>query len=99
MVPDALIVCGEITKKFLDFAPILVAEILSPATQLRDRNTKYELYQQQLVLYYLIVDSDKEVVEIYKLTKGKYQREKFDDNYIFNLDDDCSIEVTLNEIW
>src|SRR4051812_17117512 len=26
LVPDALIVCGEITKKYLDFAPALVAE-------------------------------------------------------------------------
>ena len=65
LVPDALIVCGEIKKKFLDFAPTLVAEILSPATQLRDRNTKYELYQQQLVKYYLIVDTDKAVIEVW----------------------------------
>lgn len=27
--PDMLVVCGEITKKYLDFPPVLVAEILS----------------------------------------------------------------------
>jgi Uma2 family endonuclease len=97
--PDALIVCGNIEKKFLDFPPTLVVEILSPSTALKDRNTKYELYQQQLVKYYLIVDADKELVEIYKLTDGKYQREKFENSYAFDLDENCEIEVSLNEIW
>jgi len=67
LVPDILIVCGEIRKKYLDFPPILVVEILSPATALKDRHTKYELYQQQGVKYYLIADTDKKTIEIYEL--------------------------------
>lgn len=99
LVPNALIICGDIKKKFLDFPPTLVAEILSPSTQLRDRNTKYELYQQQLVKYYLIVDADKEHIEIYKLIDGKYHQEDFEKVYSFDLEEDCSIEVSLHEIW
>ena len=57
--PDVLVVCGEIEKPFLDFTPGLVVEILSPSTALRDRNTKYQFYEQQGVKYYLIVDADK----------------------------------------
>lgn len=30
--PDMLVVCGEITKQYLDFPPALVVEVLSPAT-------------------------------------------------------------------
>src|SRR4051794_12296684 len=30
--PDLLVVCGVIDKKFLDFPPVLVAEVLSPST-------------------------------------------------------------------
>jgi Uma2 family endonuclease len=97
--PDVLIVCDNIEKKFLDFPPALVVEILSPSTALKDRNTKYELYQQQLVKYYLIVDPDKKQVEIYKLTGDKYQKEPFEKSYSFYLQADCSIEVQLNEIW
>lgn len=63
--PDILIVCGEIKKKYLDFPPALVVEILSPSTALKDRHTKYELYQQQGVKYYLIVDVDKKTIEVY----------------------------------
>lgn len=97
--PDLLIVYDNIRKKILDFPPALVAEILSPSTMLKDRNTKYELYQQQLVKYYLIIDADKEIVELYKIHDGKYLREDFTKTYTFELDDDCSIEVALNEIW
>src|SRR5215211_4745387 len=39
--PDILIACKEITKKYLDFPPSLIVEILSPATVVKDRNTKY----------------------------------------------------------
>ncbi len=56
--PDLLIVCKPITKQFLDFAPELVVEILSPATALKDRHTKFEIYQQQQILYYILVDVD-----------------------------------------
>ncbi len=57
--PDILIVCGEIIAKILDFAPSLVVEILSPSTALRDRNTKYQLYEREGVTYYVIVDVEK----------------------------------------
>ena len=69
-----MIVCKEIEKKFLDFTPVLVAEILSPSTALRDRHTKYELYEQQVVKYYLIIDADNTEVEVYQLIEEKYIR-------------------------
>ena len=54
--PDLLIVCDRVEKKFLDFAPALVVEILSASTASKDRGEKMELYQSQQVKYYLIVD-------------------------------------------
>lgn len=74
-----MIVCKEIEKKFLDFTPVLVAEILSPSTALRDRHTKYELYEQQVVKYYLIIDADNTEVEVYQLIEEKYIRCTFAD--------------------
>jgi Uma2 family endonuclease len=89
LVPDILIICGDVNKKFLDFPPALVVEILSPATALRDRHTKYQIYEQQGVLYYLIVDVDLKKIEVFKLTDGKYQA--VNDSYVFTLDDNCTI--------
>ena len=54
--PDILVVCEKIEKKFLDFPPVLVVEVLSPATASKDRGEKMELYQQQMVKYYVIAD-------------------------------------------
>ena len=81
--PDILIVCGEIKKKYLDFPPILVVEILSPSTALKDRHTKYEFYEQQGVKYYLIVDADKKTIEVYELKGKVYEQVIHTNSYSF----------------
>ncbi|MCW3073847.1 MAG: hypothetical protein JWP69_916 [Flaviaesturariibacter sp.] len=96
LAPDVLVVCGEIKSKILDFAPALVVEILSPSTALRDRNTKFQLYEQQGVKYYLIVDSEKEITEIYKLSAEGYQL--IEDKKI-ELEDGCTIQPNLSSIF
>ena len=56
MQPDLLIVRKEIKKKYIDFTPSLTTEILSPSAALKDRHEKFELYEQEAVQYYLIID-------------------------------------------
>jgi len=97
--PDVVIVCGKINKPYLDFAPALTVEILSPSTMLRDRNTKYQIYEQQGVKYYLIVDADKKSIEIYELIEGKYQLQPYKNNFEFQLNEKCKISPKLNNIW
>jgi Uma2 family endonuclease len=99
--PDLLIVCKPIIKAFLDFTPDLIVEILSPATALKDRHTKFDLYQQQKISYYLIVDIDKRIVEVYKLSKEDlYERLSFDAQKIFELDiAGCRFGVVFENIW
>ncbi|MEO7309377.1 MAG: Uma2 family endonuclease [Chitinophagaceae bacterium] len=99
--PDVLIVCGKINKPFLDFPPNLIVEILSPSTALKDRHTKYGIYESEGVKYYIIVDLEKEVFELYQLLNGKYilVETNFDNPVDFNLEHGCTISVTLNEVW
>lgn len=99
--PDIIVVCGDITKPYLDFPPKLVVEILSPSTALRDRHTKFEIYQQQTVKYYLIVDTDKETIEVYELINGGYQLQPFNNDGLFHFyfEDDCSIMPDIKAIW
>ncbi|MDB5197636.1 MAG: hypothetical protein JWP88_2007 [Flaviaesturariibacter sp.] len=96
LVPDILIVCGEINSKILDFAPALIVEILSPSTALRDRNTKYQLYEREGVKYYLIVDVEKETVEINHLSSAGYTLQT---NIRFDLEEGCSIEPNFSSIF
>jgi Uma2 family endonuclease len=100
--PDAVVVCKEMSKSFLDFPASIVVEILSPATALKDRNNKFIIYEAQKIPYYIIVDTEKNEIEIYQLNKnGKYEAEKFSSSepYNFVLDADCSISLILNNIW
>ena len=99
--PDLLIVCSPITKQYLDFAPQMVIEILSPATALKDRHTKYEIYQQQGIPYYLIVDIEPKKIEVFQFdASGKYNTVAFDPNNDFSFQiAGCSLQVPLKNIW
>ena len=97
--PDVLIVCGKINKKYLDFTPTLVAEILSPSTMIKDKNKKFQLYEREGIKYYLLVDPDKKQVDIYKLENGRYRLEPENRNYEFYFGDNCRVIPQLQDIW
>ena len=99
--PDCSIVCKPITKKFLDFPASLVVEILSPATALKDRHTKFPLYEKFGIKYYIIVDEDKELVEIYVLNGKQYVLTSHSPfkPFAFIFSGDCKINVLLKNIW
>lgn len=99
LVPDVLIICGEVKKKYLDFPPALVVEILSPSTALRDRHTKYQYYQQQGIPYYLIVDVEQKKIEIYALADGEYQLQDRGSECQFNFSNDCSVTPQLDAVF
>ena len=99
--PDMLVVCGKIDKSFLDFPPALVVEILSPATALKDRHSKFDIYQSQQIKYYIIISPDKEEAEIYSLENNTYQLKQTgkDFSYTFSIEANCSATVDFKEIW
>lgn len=69
IVPDASINCRTRSRRgntFID-APRFVMEVLSPTTEKYDREEKKELYRQQEIEEYWIVDIKKKSVEIYEL--------------------------------
>jgi Uma2 family endonuclease len=98
--PDMLVVSGEPGEQYLDFPPLLVTEILSPSTALKDRNIKFPLYQAQGVLYYLIIHPGTQEVEVYQWEDGKYvlKAKGRDIHYRFDLAD-CKAEIDFSQIW
>jgi len=96
--PDILIVCRPIEKHYLDFPPALVVEILTPATALKDKITKYEMYQDFGIRYYLIVDPETHQINYYGLsTDGKYEAIK--DPESLKLDGQCAISPNFAGVW
>jgi len=98
--PDMLVVCQPITKKFLDFAPALVLEIISPSSALKDRHTKFEIYQTEAIPYFVIISPDEEEAEIYELINNSYTLTERGRSFVYRfLLLDCKAEVNFAEIW
>jgi Uma2 family endonuclease len=99
--PDILVICKDIEKNYLDFPPALVVEILSPSTALKDRHSKYQIYEEQKIKYYLIVAPDIEQVEVFEIENGIYQLKQVgrDFTYSFSLENNCLVTIDFKEIW
>lgn len=99
--PDFLLYCGSFKKAFLDYAPKLVAEILSPSTALKDCHTKFHLYENAGVCFFLIINPDTEIVQLYKLENGAYVLKQEGHGFIYGFDfeEGCAVEIDFNEIW
>lgn len=99
--PDILIVCKPISKSYLDFTPLLVAEILSPATALKDKHTKFQIYEQQKIKYYIIISPDKDETEVYANGEQGYALTGKGKSFTYNflLEKDCSAEIDFKELW
>ena len=98
--PDLLVVCKKIEKKYLDFTPILVVEILSPSTAVKDRNIKKEIYLSQQVKYFLIIDPQLKKLEIYELLNNAYSPVAISpNNFVFTFEDECKADVNFEDIW
>ena len=83
--------CFWSSEKSLDFVgdttiypiPDLICEILSPATEARDRGVKFEDYAAHGVAEYWIVDPELRIIEQYIEREGKYELAgKFTDGMI-----------------
>lgn len=94
--PDCMIVCGDFKEDYLTFPPALVLEISSHSTRLRDRNTKFNLYEMYGVKYYIIADCDKTTVEVFELTNNKYQQTLA---AVFQLTEKCIINIDVLNLW
>ncbi len=99
--PDSLIVCDlDSSKAYLDKAPEIIFEVLSPSTKKKDRNLKSIIYAKNSVKYYILVEPAGNFAEVYKLENGKYYLEgefkKQSYNFKFN---SCEIEFSFKEIF
>ena len=98
--PDLFIVCKPFETDFLEFPPSLIVEILSPSTAFKDRHEKFELYEEQQVKYYIVVDPKFNKIEIYELVESKYQPVSVNpDIFEFLLDDNCRLPIDFKTMF
>ena len=71
--PDVSVVCNE-TNDFITKAPEIVVEIVSSSTAKRDEKIKFEIYEKELVKYYILAYPDKLLAKIYKNENAKFKK-------------------------
>ena len=98
--------CGPYTG-----TPRFIVETLSPATALRDKTVKKDLYQNAGVEEYWIISPRERAVEIYYLENGKYdlkysyilqddsEEEHYNADTVVTLKDFPKISMTLAEMF
>lgn len=71
VVPDISVVCenDRFTEQYLDGAPDLVVEVLSPSTRKKDMTLKLGKYAVAGVREYWIIDPKKETVIVYEFSR------------------------------
>ncbi len=90
--PDVLLLCGDVPQRHVEDPPAVIAEVLSPATAQRDRTAKFDLYQDQGVKYYLMLDPDQNILSAVKLDDGGvYQPQDFSDEVVLKVCEDCEL--------
>lgn len=74
--PDIFYIAGgqehQVLRERVDGPPMLVVEVLSPATRRKDRVRKLQIYQQAEVLHYWLVDPEEHTIECFSLRDGVY---------------------------
>ena len=74
--PDILFIAktrlGIIGEKYVDGAPDLVVEILSPSAAYYDLKKKKRLYEASGVKEYWIVEPEAQEIEVYALVEGRF---------------------------
>jgi len=101
--PDNSVICHEpIHEAYITKAPRIIFEVLSKTTAKKDKELKYKLYEQEGVIYYIIVDPDEKVAKVYELFNGKYIKvcDASDEVVTFTIKE-CQSELKFNfaKIW
>ncbi len=94
--PDVMIVCGEPEGDIVENPPVLVLEIISNSSEFKDRNIKFDIYQEHGVRYYLMADYKTQTLEAFELIDGAY---KAVEQMRFELEPGCEVALDVAEVW
>lgn len=98
--PDVVVLCGDAPDKHIESTPALVAEVLSASTAERDRTFKRDLYDEQGVGVYLVIDPESKTMHAYRRDDvGKWNEESVTGSITFNICGNCSATIQLADLF
>ena len=98
--PDVVVLCGDAPERHVESAPAIVAEILSDSSQQRDREAKFELYQENGAGFYLILDPDQSALQAFEFDMdGRYQPMRMAATLELGICDHCKLELDITKLF
>ncbi len=73
--PDVVLICDEPHDAYITKAPQIIVEVISKSTAKSDEGYKFDKYEAEQVLYYVLVYPNELRAKVYKLVNGKYRKE------------------------
>ncbi len=98
--PDVVLICDEPNDKYITKAPEIAVEVVSKSSAKRDEVFKFEIYEREKVLYYIIVYPDDCKAKLYQLINGKYSKQGdfFKETFEFK-DTTCKAKINFDNVF
>lgn len=98
--PDIIVICYTPEGERLTRAPELIVEVVSPSTARRDEQTKFQLYRDEGVTWYVLVYPAAAKAKVYRLIDGDYRKigDFHDQLHCFELSA-CAVPFDFARIW
>ena len=97
--PDVMVVCQNVDEKVM-VTPELIIEVVSSSSTKRDEVMKFDLYQREGVLYYILAYPEKRLAKIYhNLTGGFRKSGDYCTEIVEFTIKECSFSVDFGLIW
>ncbi len=96
--PDVAIFCEETTNQYFSKTPLMVVEVLSLATALKDLTVKFRLYEHAAVPYYLIVNPETAEAELYKNSQDGFCKVAFEKEVVLDWDG-CEAKIDFTKVF
>jgi len=98
--PDVVLTCNETNDTYMTKAPEIIVEVISKSTAKRDEQTKFKLYQEEGVKYYIIVYPKDLKAKVYKLENGRYLKvgDFLTESYTFD-ESSCKASVDFGAVF
>ncbi len=97
--PDIALICGE-ESDYITKAPKIIVEIVSDSTAKRDEKVKFEIYEREKVLYYILVYPKTLLAKIYKIENNIYQKQGDFTKEKYRFDAlECKVELDFEKVF
>ena len=98
--PDVVLTCNEQNDTYLTKVPEIVVEIISKSTANRDEKYKFDIYEKELVKYYILVYPDGLVAKVYKNENAKFIKQGDFTTEKYNFESTtCKIELDFEKVF